>query len=72
MHVIAHCLQMAVAAAANWESFVTSGEKVAAGFVADVKALGVNAKQPFHAGDEVRLRCFDDEVKMIAHEGRQA
>ena len=34
----------------------------------DVEALGVNAQEPFHAGDKVGFGCFDDEVKMVSHQ----
>src|ERR1041385_4551874 len=30
--------------------------------------VGIDAQEPFHCGDEVGLGCFDDEVKMVAHE----
>jgi hypothetical protein len=66
--VITDCLQVTVAAPIHGQGFVATGEEMAAGFVADVKAPGVNAQQPFHAGDEVGLRRLKNEMKMIAHE----
>jgi hypothetical protein len=34
--------------------------------VADVVALGVNAQEPFHSGDEIGLRSL--EMKMVAYQ----
>lgn len=33
-----------------------------------VEPAGVDAEQPFHARDEIRLGRLDDEVKVIGHE----
>jgi hypothetical protein len=68
MNVIANCLQITIAAAIDRQSFIAPGEKMSAGFVADVEALGVNAQEPFHAGNEVCLGSFDDQMKMIPHQ----
>src|SRR5947209_6907746 len=68
MHVIAYGQQVAIAAVINRLSFVTSGEKMAAGFVADVETFSVNAQQPFHAGDQVWLRRLDHQMKMVPHQ----
>jgi hypothetical protein len=42
-------------------------EEMATCFVADVVALGVNAQEPFHSGDEIGLRGL--EMKMVAQQG---
>jgi hypothetical protein len=39
------------------------------GTVTVIEAYSVGAEQPFHAGDQIRLRSLDHEMKMI---GQQA
>ena len=68
MHVIARGAQVAATAFVDDERFVASAEKVAEEFMASVEAAGVGAEEPFHAGDEIGLGRFGDEMKMIAHE----
>jgi len=41
---------------------------MSARFVPDVKALGVNPQQPFHAAHQIRRWRLQDQVKMIAHQ----
>src|ERR1041385_427286 len=41
---------------------------MAALFVSNIEALGVNPKQPFHSGNQVRQRSLDHQVEMIAHQ----
>jgi hypothetical protein len=59
-------LEVTGAAAIDQQCFVTASEEVAACFVADVVAFGVNAEEPFHSGDEIGLRGL--EMKMVAHQ----
>ena len=68
MNIIANCLQITIAAAIDRQSFIAPGKKMSAGFMTDVEALGVNAQEPFHAGNEVWLGSFDDQMKMIPHQ----
>jgi hypothetical protein len=67
-HVLADCSQVSVAAAINDQRFVTTAEQMAKEFVAPVEARSVSAQKPFHPGDEVGPRGFDDEMKMIGHQ----
>src|SRR2546423_7781475 len=34
----------------------------------NVKAFGVDAQKPLHSCDQIGLRRFDDQVKMVAHQ----
>jgi hypothetical protein len=36
--------------------------------VPPIEPGSVGAQEPFHAGNKVWLRCFNDEMEMIAHE----
>ena len=68
MDVVADGPQVTAATAIHDKCFVTAAKEVAREFMAAVKATGVRSKEPFHPGDEVRLRGFDDQVKMILHQ----
>jgi len=50
------------------QGLVTSGKKVSALLVPQVEAFGVNSQQPLHPDHQVGLGCFDDQMKMIAHQ----
>ncbi len=50
------------------QRLVAPGEQMAEQFVPSVEAAGVSAQQPFHPGDQVRLRRLDHQMKMIRHE----
>jgi hypothetical protein len=41
---------------------------VAEQFVPPVETAGVSAQQPFHPGDQIRLRRLDHQMEMIRHE----
>jgi hypothetical protein len=66
--VITDGSQIAGAAAIDDQGFVPAAEQMAKQFVATVEASGVGAQQPFHAGNQIGLGCFDDEMKMIVHQ----
>ena len=68
MHVIAHGFEVTVAAAVHDERLVPSAEEVTEFPVSAIEARSVRAQQPFHAGDQVGLRCFDHQVKVVGHE----
>ena len=36
--------------------------------MAEIESLRVNAEEPFHAGDEVGLGRFEDDVKVVSHQ----
>ena len=59
---------IAVAAAIDDEGFVAAAEEMAENFVPAVEAAGVGAQKPFHPGDEVGQRRFQNEMKMILHQ----
>ena len=68
MNVITDGRQISVSAAINHHGLETSGEQMAAGLVAKIKPHGINAQQPFHAGNEVGGGGLDDQMKMIGHQ----
>jgi hypothetical protein len=68
MHVIANDAQVAVAAAIDDEALVAPAEEVAKEFVPPVEARRVCAEEPFHPYDQIGLRGFEHEMKMIGHE----
>jgi len=68
MHLVAHGAQVAIAAAVYDQRFVSPAEQMSNQFVPPVEAAGVRAQELLHAGDEVRERCFEHQMKMIFHE----
>src|SRR4051812_8715426 len=68
MHVVANRLEVTIAAAINDQRLVTSAEKVTEFLVAPVESDRVGAEQPLHAGHNIRLGCFDDQMKVIRHQ----
>src|ERR1043166_1887117 len=68
MHVIAHRSQIPSATAIHNQRLVSAGKEMAAELMPDIKALGVNAQEPLHAGDQIGLRSFEHQMKMIAHQ----
>src|ERR1041385_2649656 len=71
MHVIANALEGAAARAIEEQRLVASGEEMTKQFVPLVEAAGVSAEkpfQPFHPGNQIRLRRLDHQMKMIGHE----
>ena len=70
MHVIANALEVAVAAPVHDQRFTSPAEQMTEKFVPTVKAAGVNAQKPFHPFDQVRLRRFEHQMKMIGHQAK--
>ncbi len=68
MDVVASGAQILRATFVDALRFEAPTEKMAPRLPAAVPTLGVGAEQPFHAEAEIRLRSFQDEVKMVAHE----
>jgi hypothetical protein len=54
--------------AVDQERFVPAAEQVAEEFAPAVEAGGVSPQQPLHAEAQVGPRCFNDQVKVVAHE----
>ena len=50
------------------QRFVASGEKMTAYPMAPVEPHRITSEQPFHPGNEIYSRSFDDQMKMIAHQ----
>ena len=71
MHVVAHSLKVAVAAAIDDEGFVAPAKKVAKVPVPAVEPASVGPQQPLHAGDQVGLRRLDDQMKVIGHQAER-
>jgi hypothetical protein len=36
--------------------------------MASIESLGVGAQQPFHPNGQVRIRCFQNQMKVICHQ----
>ncbi len=68
MDVVAHRAQITIAASVHNQSFIASGKKMAAEFMPNVKTFGINSQHPLHSRNQIGLRRFDDQVKMIAHQ----
>ncbi len=68
MHVIAHCLEVSVAAPIHDQRFVPSAEQMAKELVPPVKTRGVSPEKPFHAGHQVGARGFEHEMEMVSHQ----
>ena len=68
MHLIAHRLQIPVAAAVHDERPVTSAEQVSEELVSPVEPAGVSTQKPFHSCDQIGLRRLNHQMKMIWHQ----
>src|SRR5437868_3824995 len=68
MHVIAGGPKIAGPAAFNDDGFVAAAEDVAEKLLLVIESNGVGAQQPAHSSDQIGIRCFEDQVKMVAHE----
>ena len=68
MNVLADQAQIGGIAWADDESFITSAKEMSAEAMTRVEADGVGAEEPFHGRNEIGLRCFEGEVKMVWHE----
>ena len=68
MHVVARTPQIPGRSIVNWLSFITTSKEVAPLAVSPIKSLSVGAEQPFHSKGKVRLRCFENEMKMIGQQ----
>ena len=68
MHVITDGSQISVAAAVHKQGFVSATEEVAEKLVLAIEAISVSTQKPFHAGHQVGLGRFDDQMKVIGHQ----
>lgn len=68
MHIIAHAVQIAIAAALNDERLVAAAEQVAEELVPAIEPAGVGPQKPFHARHQIGLGRLDDQMKMIGHQ----
>jgi hypothetical protein len=68
MHIIAHRLEIAVAAGLHYQSLVSSAKEVPELFVPPIVAAGVSSQEPFHSHHQVSPRRFYDEMEVIAHQ----
>src|SRR5882724_3530689 len=68
MDVIAHSLEITVAAAVDKKALVAPAKQMAEKFVSPVEAGSIGPQQPFHAVHQIGFWRFDHEMEMIAHE----
>jgi len=68
MHIIADRLQIAAPFALHHQSLVTAAKDMPRRFMAAIQPNRVGAQQPMHAIGQIRMRGFDHQVKMIAHQ----
>src|SRR6266478_8352235 len=68
MHIIADCFEIAVAAAIDDQRLITAAEQMAKFLMPPVVAAGVSAQQPLHSNDQIGLRGFEHQMKVIAHQ----
>src|SRR5262249_6221496 len=58
------------ALAADQQRFVAPAEQMANQLMPPIKPAGVSAQKPFHARDQIGLRCFGNQIKMIPHQAK--
>ena len=68
MDVIAHGLEITVAAAIDKKALVAPAKQMAEKFVSPVEARSTGTQQPFHAIHQIGFWRFDHQMEMIAHE----
>jgi hypothetical protein len=68
VNIVAHRLQVAIAAAIHDEGLVPAAEEVAEFLLSMIKSVGVNTQQPLHPRDQVGARRLEDQMKVVAHE----
>jgi hypothetical protein len=68
MHVIARRFQITIAAALDYQRFVAAAKNVAEKLLAVIQTDRVGAQEPAHALHEIRVGCFQYQVKMVAHQ----
>ena len=68
MHVVAYSFEVTVARAVDDQRLVSPAKQMAEDFVPPVKPAGVSSQEPFHPSDQVGLRGFHYEMKMIGHQ----
>jgi len=68
MHVIAGRLQITIAAALDYERLVAAAKHVAEKLLAVIQADRAGAQEPAHALHQIRVGCFQYQVKMVAHQ----
>jgi hypothetical protein len=68
MHIIAHRLQIPVAAALHRQRLVPSAEQMPEEFVSPIEPRRVSAQEPLHSGDQIGFRRLDHQVKVIVHQ----
>src|SRR5207249_6911673 len=68
MDIVAHRLEITIAAAIHKQCLVSSAEEVPEKLVPPVVARGVSAQEPFHSCYQISLGGLDDQVEMISHQ----
>src|SRR5437879_5643962 len=68
MHIVAHGLEVTIAAAIHQQRLITAAEEMSEKFMPPVISRGVSAQEPFHAGHQVGLGSLNDQMKMISHQ----
>src|SRR5882672_11173782 len=68
MHVIAGRPQVSIATAIHRECLVAPAEKMPESLMSAIKADGVSAQEPLHAGDQIRPGRFQHQVKVGFHQ----
>src|ERR1051326_960959 len=68
MNVVAHGLEIAVAAAVHVQRFIPPAEQVAKLLVPMIEAVGINAEQPLHSFNPCGPGCLCHEMKVIVHQ----
>jgi len=70
MHVVTGRSQIAGAAAIHQLRLVAATQDMADQPVPIVEADGVGALQPGHASNQIRIRCLQDRVVVVAHQAK--
>ena len=68
MNIITNRLQIPIARSIHDQRLVTTAEQVTKELVPTIESIGISAEEPLHADDQIRLRRFDHQVKMVGHE----
>ena len=68
MNVVAHGSQISIPASVHDQGFVSATEEMTTHFVTVIEPGGTSAHEPAHPDDEVCVRRFNNEMKMIVHE----
>src|SRR5664280_1078534 len=68
MHVLTHRFKISVAATVHHDCLIPSAENVPGQPVPTVESRCICSQEPLHSFRQVRSRCFDHQMKMVAHQ----